>query len=300
MATDVVTGAMGYIGRYIALELLARGRTVRTITTHVDRAHPFGKNLEIFPYHFDQPDRLVEVLRGVETLYNTYWIRFEYAGLTFDQAVENTRILFEVASLAGVKKIVHISVTQPSIDSPLAYYRGKAQQEALLTRLDIPYAIVRPTLVFGIEDILVNNIAWLIRKFPVFPIFGDGAYRVQPVFVGDLATIAIESEGGITDAIGPEAYTFEAFVRLIARTLSRRIAFVHLPPAIGIALGQIIGWWLRDVILTQAELQGLMDNLLTSQQPPNAETKFSEWIEANAKQVGDAYTSELARHFRAI
>jgi uncharacterized protein YbjT (DUF2867 family) len=298
MATDVVTGSMGYIGRYITHQLIERGRTVRTITTHIDRAHPFGDDLEIFPYHFDQPDRLVGVLRDVDTLYNTYWIRFEYAGLTFDQAVENTRILFEAAALAGVKKIVHISVTQPSIDSPLTYYRGKAQQETLLTRLDVPYAIVRPTLVFGIEDILVNNIAWLIRKFPAFPIFGDGGYRVQPVFVGDLATIAIESEGGITDAIGPEEYTFEAFVRLIARTLGRRIAFVHLPPRFGIVLGEIIGWWLRDVLLTRAELQGLMDNLLTSQQPPNAETRFSEWIEENANQVGDAYTSELARHFR--
>jgi NADH dehydrogenase len=298
LALDVVTGALGYIGRYITAQLLESGREVRTITSHTNKPNPFGDDLEVYSYDFDQPERLVNSLRGAETLYNTYWIRFEHGGLTFADAVENTRILFESAVKAGVKKIVHISVTQASLESPLAYYRGKALQEQLLTSGVVPYCIVRPTLVFGKEDILVNNIAWLMRKFPIFPIFGNGKYRIQPVYVGDLASIAIEGDGLVIDAIGPEEYTFDAFVRLIADALNSRTWFLRVPPAMGITLGKILGWWRGDVILTRAELQGLMDNLLTSNQAPNGRTKFSEWVRENAATVGASYTSELARHFR--
>jgi uncharacterized protein YbjT (DUF2867 family) len=301
-AVDVVTGAMGYIGRYITAQLLESGRGVKTITTYVNKPKPFGERVEVFPYSFDRPERLVETLRGVDTLYTTYWVRFERGATTFSQAVENTRILFRSAAEAGVRKIVHISVTNPSLDSPLPYYRGKAQQEEALKSLGHPYSIIRPTLVFGVEDILVNNIAWLIRKFPVFPIFGDGEYQVQPVFVGDLASIAIDcgksDRSEIVDAIGPETYTFEQLARRIAGTLSRRVLFVKIPPRLGILLGKIIGLLVRDVILTQDELDGLMANLLTSSQPPNGETKFSTWVEENKDQVGTSYTSELARHFR--
>lgn len=302
VVTDVVTGAMGYIGRYITAQLLESGRMVKTITTHVDKPRPFGKLVKVAPYNFDRPDLLGETLQGAETLYNTYWIRFEQGGLTFSQAVENTKVLFQTAVAAGVKRIVHISVTNPSLDSPLPYYRGKALQEEALKTMGVPYSIVRPTLVYGVEDILVNNIAWLIRKFPVFPIFGDGRYRVQPVFVGDLASIAVNSgrkKGNeIIDAIGPEVFIFEQLAKQIATAISRKVLFVNVPPRFGILLGKVIGRFLRDVILTQDELDGLMTNLLTSDQTPNGETKFSTWLEDNSKVIGTSYASELARHFR--
>ena len=240
-ATDVVTGAFGYIGRYIAAQLLDSGRRVKTITTHVDKPNPFGERVKPYPYNFDRPDLLTQTLRGAETLYNIYWVRFERRSTTFSQAVRNTELLFRCAAEAGIQRIVHISVTYASKDSALPYYEGKALQEDALKRCGVPYSIIRPTLVFGKEDILVNNIAWLIRKFPVFPIFGDGQYRVQPVYVGDLVSIAIEcgrKEGKSTiDAIGPEYYTIEMFVRLIARTVSRNVIFVRMPPALGIYLG---------------------------------------------------------------
>ncbi|MCH7587928.1 MAG: NAD(P)H-binding protein [Chloroflexi bacterium] len=295
---DVVTGAFGYIGRYIAAQLVESGRRVKTITTHVDKPNPFGDQVSAHPYHFDQPDLLEATLHGVHTLYNTYWVRFEAGSTTFSQAVENTRVLFETAKKAGVQKIVHISVTQPSLNSPLPYYRGKALQEEMLKDLGIPYSIVRPTLVFGKEDILVNNIAWLLRKFPIFPIFGDGQYRVRPIYVSDLASIAINNEEPLIDAIGPEEFTFESFVRLIARTVSPNTFFVNVSPSIGIMLGNLISVVLRDILLTEAELEGLMANLLTSQQEPNGSIKFSEWIKFGKRTLGTRYASELARHFR--
>jgi NADH dehydrogenase len=299
---DVVTGAFGYIGRYITAHLLETGRQVKTITTHVDKPNPFGTRVRAFPYDFERPDRLVETLRGVDTLYNTYWVRFPHGSLTFEDAVANTKILFNSAVQAGVRKIVHISVTQASPESPLPYYAGKGRQEEILKATGIPYAIVRPTLVFGREDILLNNIAWLMRKFPLFAIAGDGSYRLQPVFVGDLAKIAVEQasqqESGTIDAIGPESYSYRELVESIARAIDKKVAFVQMSPGLTIFLGRIAGLFVRDVVLTSNELKGLMGNYLTSNQAPNGETKLSDWLAENSQTVGAVYSSELERHFR--
>jgi NADH dehydrogenase len=299
---NVVTGAFGYIGRHIAALLLEQGETVRTITTHPDKPNPFGTAVESYSYNFDRPELLEDCLRGAKTLFNTYWVRFDYQGMTFDRALENTRILFETAKRAGVGKIVQIGVTQASLTSPLPYYRGKARQEQILIELVVPYSIVRPTLVFAQGDILVNNIAWLVRRFPVFPIFGDGSYRLQPVYAGDLAHIAVEqsrqAQNATVDAAGPETFTFNEFVRRIASKIKPGIRFVHTPPGPGIASGKIIGWALGDVLLTRAELDGLMMELLTSDEPPLGTTSFSAWLDTNHQTLGRAYASEVGRHFR--
>jgi NADH dehydrogenase len=216
--------------------------------------------------------------------------------------VRNTETLFRCARNAGVSRIVQISVTNASLDSPLPYYRGKARQEEALRTCGVPFSIVRPTLVFGREDVLVNNIAWLLRTFPAFPVFGSGSYRVQPVFVEDLATIAVEAARGepgrVVDAIGPETYTFEELVRLLASAVRPGARFVHVPPSLGVAAGRLVGLFLRDVVLTRDELRGLMDEMLTSKQPPNGTTRFSDWLLAHSQEVGAGYTSEMARHFR--
>jgi uncharacterized protein YbjT (DUF2867 family) len=301
---DVVTGAFGYIGKYITQALLVRDRDVRTITTHPDKPNPFGAAVKAFPYRFDDPDRLVQTLAGAETLYNTYWVRFPYDGQTYESALANTHTLFQCAQRAGVKRIVHISVTQASLDSDLPYYHGKAIQESMLKESGVPFSIVRPTLVFGKEDILVNNIAWLIRKSPVFPIFGSGHYRVQPVFVEDLAEIAVRQAivppGSTVDAIGPETYTFREMVRLLAEKMGRHPVLVRMPPSLGILSGQVLSFFLKDILLTRNELRGLMEEYLTSPsgQAPNGTTHFSDWLDKNKFTVGSRYTSEIGRHFR--
>jgi NADH dehydrogenase len=300
--TDVVTGSFGFIGRYITDRLLAAGRRVKTITTHVEKPNPFGSKVQASPYDFDRPDDLVKTLQGVDRLYNTYWIRFEHGGMSFGQAVQNSNILFRCAAEAGVRKVVHISVTHASEDSPLPYYSGKGLQEKALIESGLAYSIVRPTLVFGKEDILVNNIAWLIRKFPIFPIAGDGRYKLQPIYVGDLASIAFEhgqsAVSDIIDAIGPETYTYEDLVRTMASIIGKDVAYIHVPPGLTIILGRIVGAILRDVILTKNELRGLMDEYLTSTGAPNGRTIFSDWLEENRKAIGVRYSSELDRHFR--
>lgn len=299
--TDVVTGAYGYIGRAITARLLELGRSVRTITTHPNKPDPFGGAVPAAPLDFERLDRLEAELRGAATLYNTYWIRFEYGGATFRQAIHDTAALFACAQRAGIRKIVHISVTHASTVSRLPYYRGKGMQEQVLAASGVPFAIVRPTLVFGPGDILVNNMAWLIRRFPLFPIFGSGEYRLQPVYIGDLARIAVDAGGhpGSTteDAAGPETFTFEEFIRLLVGRVHPGRRLMHVPPWLGLAVGRVIGEAIGDVILTRDELRGLMDNLLTSDEPAAGSTSFTSWLASYGEELGMNYASELTRHF---
>lgn len=298
---DVVTGAFGYTGKYIARELIKRGRRIRTLTGHPERPNPFDVEVDVYPYAFDEPHRLVEALRGADTLYNTYWIRFPRGNRTFERAVENTRILFQSAREVGIRRIVHISITNPSEDSPLPYFRGKALCEATLKESGISYAILRPTVIFGWEDILINNIAWFLRHFPVFGIPGHGQYKVQPVYVEDVAQLAVQlgqqEENVVVDAVGPEILTFEALVRLLRDATSSRARLVHMSPRLAWLVTQIVGWFVGDVILTWDEVQGLMANLLVSESPPTGETRFSTWIRKHGRILGLRYASEIERHY---
>lgn len=298
---DVVTGAFGFTGRYITARLLRLGRRVRTLTGHPDRPNPFGAAVEVAPLNFADQAGLVKSLSGAETLYNTYWVRFPYRGVTFNDAVANSRRLFAAARAAGVRRVVHISIVNPSPDSPLPYFRGKALVEEALITSGLAYAIVRPTVIFGPEDILFNNIAWMLRRFPVFGIPGDGNYCLQPVFVDDVARLAVElgrrEDDLIVEAAGPEVYTFKGLVRLIAEKVGGRARLVHVPPGVALLAAGLIGRLVGDVVLTRDELSGLMANLLVASGPATGEVTFSRWLGENAHRVGLAYASEVRRHY---
>lgn len=301
---DMVTGAFGYIGRYTAMELLARGRTVRTFSRRSGEGTPLAGRVEVLPQRFDDAEFLERELAGCDVLYNTFWIRFPRGDQTYGQAIERSARLFAAARGAGVRRIVHVSVTNCRLDSALPYYAGKAAVEEALAATEVSHAIVRPTLVFGVEDILVNNIAWLMRRFPLLPVAGRGEYRVQPIYVGDVARIMAEAgkrDGNETfDAAGPDKMSYQAMLELIADKLGLRTRIVHWPPWLALLGCRAVGLLLRDVVLTSNELRGLMGELLISHEAPRGTTHLADWLAANAAQVGDRYTSELARHFRGF
>ena len=203
---------------------------------------------------------------------------------------------------AGVRRIVHISITNPSVDSTLPYFRGKAQVEGYIRQSGLTWSIIRPTVIYGREDILINNIAWFLRRFPLFPIAGRGNYLLQPVFVDDLAEIAVDSasaEGSITiDAVGPETFTFEELVRLIRQTTGGHARLLHLPPSLVYSAAQLMSVALRDVVLTREEIDGLMSGHLVSPDPPTTTTRFTDWLHEHRRTLGQQYTSELSRHYR--
>ena len=298
---DVVTGAFSYTGRAIAEELLRRGRSARTLSRRDAPADPLAERIERAELQFRDEHALRRVLAGADTLYNTYWVRFAHGATTFDRAVENTRVLLRAARKAGVQRIVHVSVTSSSLDSALRYFRAKAQVEVDVRASGLAWAIVRPTLVFGPRDILVNNIAWGLRRTPVFPVAGDGRYRVQPVSVEDVARICADAgqlDEVVLDAAGPDTLTYEELVRLVAAAVGSRARIVYLPPRAVLALARITGTLRRDVLLTREELAGLQRELLVSTEPPLGTESFRSWVAANGESLGRGYVSELARNFR--
>jgi NADH dehydrogenase len=301
---DVVTGAFSYTGRYIARRLIADGRRVRTLTNHAHRpgAEDLEAAVEVEPLQFQDRPRLVAALRAADVLYNTYWVRFPHSGLDFDRAVVNTQTLMKAAAEAGIRKVVHISVSNPSADSRLPYYSGKARAEDAVRESGLEFAIVRPTLVFGQGDILINNIAWLLRRFPVFGIPGLGHYRLQPVAAEDVAEIAVWSAAqpsGLTvDAAGPEIFTYLELIDQIVIAVQRRPRFVYLPPSLMVLGSRLIGTLVHDVLLTGEELEGLMTELLVSAERPRGEKRLDDWLLMTADTLGKTYASELDRHFR--
>jgi nucleoside-diphosphate-sugar epimerase len=296
---DVVTGAFSYTGKAIAARLLEQGRTVRTLT---QRTAPEGSPIEAFPFNFDRPEVLTETLRGADTVYNTYWVRFERGQVEFSEAVQNTITLINCAKEAGVRRFVHVSITKPNLDSPLPYFRGKAMMEKALMESGLSYAIVRPTVIFGRGDVFINNIAWISRRFPVIGIPGNGRYKIQPVHVDDVARICVElgpmDRNVVTDAAGPETFTWKQFVRAIGKGVGHPRPMFCAPTSVALAMAGIIGRMVDDVVVNRQELDGLMAGLTASDQtPPAGRIKLTEWISRHADDLGTSWASEIGRNY---
>lgn len=298
----VVTGALGYTGKAITERLLARGDRVRTLTASPRRPNPFGKALDIQPFNFDQPAALEASLRGVSVVYNTYWVRFNHRLFTFEQAVRNTKSLFEAAKRAGVARVVHVSILHANRAPHLAYYRGKADLECALRELGVPHAILRPGVLFGRGDILVNNIAWVLRRLPIFGVFGDGSYKLQPMHVDDMASLAIahgDMKGDTeADAVGPETFTYRELVGRIADIIGVSRAIIGVPPWMGLAVSKLVNPFVGDVVITREEIVGLMENLLISDGAPTGATRLTEWARDNRESLGRRYASEVGRRVK--
>ena len=296
-----VTGAFSYSGKYITRRLLDRGEEVITLTGHPSRPDPFNGAVKAYPLDFDDEHGLIDSLKGVSVLVNTYWVRFDRGANTQPRAVENTRKLVNAAVAASVRRIVHISITNPSPDSPLPYFWGKAANEKAVTTSGISHAILRPTVLFGTEDILINNIAFLLRRFPFFVLPGDGRYSLQPVYVEDVADLAVQAvyrtDNYTIDTVGPDIFTFREMVDLIGQKASAQRPLISVPPSLALFAARFLSLFVRDQLLTHEELVGLKADLLVSNEPPRGKTRLADWLEANKDRVGARYASELKRHF---
>ena len=299
---DVVTGAYSFTGGFIARRLLAQERRLKTLTNHPRREGAEDITAEVAPLQFTDRAALVESLRGAEVLYNTYWVRFRHGKVRFGDAVANTRILLGAARDAGVRKVVHISVSNPSEDSHLDYYAGKARAEKVVRESGLAWAIVRPTLIFGPGDILINNIAWLLRRLPVFGIPGKGDYRLQPVAgedVAEIATWAAEQIDNVTvDAAGPDIIYYSEMVESIAIAVGKHPRFIYLSPRNAVRAAKLIGRLVNDVTLNEPELEGLMQELLVSHDRPRGTRRLDNWLLSSSGSIGADYASELDRHWR--
>ena len=296
-----VTGSYSYSGKYITRRLLKQENEVITLTGHPNRPDPFDGKVQAFPLNFDIAG-MARSLTGVDTLYNTYWVRFDHGSSTFERAVENTARLVNAATAAGVRRIVHFSITNPALDSHLPYVHGKALNEQTIRESGLSYAILRPTVLFGAEDILINNIAYLLRRLPIFTLPGDGSYRLQPIFVDDLADLALQAgaqkDNLVWDAVGPDIFTFREMTCLIGKGIGHSRPLVAVPAPLALAASRVISAFVGDVLLTRDEVDGLTASLLVSSETPRAKTHLADWISTNQAAIGMKYASELQRHYR--
>jgi uncharacterized protein YbjT (DUF2867 family) len=301
-SVDVVTGAFSYPGAAITSELQATGHRVRTLTGHPDRART-GTEVDVRPLNFDDPAELTRSMHGAHTLYNTYWVRYAHGHLDHDAAVANSRTLFEAAADAGIQRIVHVSITHPSLDSPYPYFRGKAQVEQILAETRVSYAIARPAILFGGEGVLVNNLAWLLRHLPVFAVGGRGGYRVRGIHVDDLARLCVElgarNDTVIVDAVGPQSVTFRQLVDTVRAAVGSHAVVVPVPGPLLTGLSNALSLLLRDTLLTRDEYQAMTDGLADSDGPATGRIVFTDWISEHGPELGRRYANELDRHFRS-
>jgi NADH dehydrogenase len=215
--------------------------------------------------------------------------------------VQNSKALIAGARTARVRRFVQVSIANPSVDSPFPYYRGKAAVEQHLMDSGLSYAIVRPTVLYGEGDVLMNNIAWFMRHVPVVGIPGSGHYRIQPVFIRDhvdlMRTVGAHDKNIVIDSVGPDSYTFEELLRRIRRALDCHTALVNVPSPVALGVLRVLGVFVHDEILTHEEIRALMDGLLISHATPTCPTQFDTWLQSHAYELGHSYASELERHF---
>lgn len=303
MKTIAITGVLGYSGRYIAAEAVQRGWRVIGLTHSAGRLpNPAGYELRPFPW--EEADSL----QGADALANTYWVRFSHKGgghaaFSHGQAIRNTKQLFLAAKKAGVRRIIHTSITNPDAASPLPYFRGKAELEAALAATGIPHSILRPAILFGetpAESILINNMAWCLRRLPCVGTFGKGEYRLQPIHVRDFAALALdeaerEESERILNATGPETYSFRGLWSMLAQAIGCRRPILPVPACIGYAAARALGLLVHDVVLTKDEIAGLSEGRLAVDTQPIGKTSLQEWAQRHAATLGLDYQSELAR-----
>ena len=297
-----VTGAFGFTGRALATQLLDSGHAVVTLTRRSGGGDPLAPRLDVRPFDTGNPAALASAMAGVETLYNTYWMRFPRGDQTFEGAVARSGVLLAAARDAGVRRVVHLSVVNAAADAETPYVRAKAALESVVRSSGLEWVIVRPTLTYGPSDILINNLAWALRRLPVYGTPGRGRYTVQPVHVDDVARICVEAAAGepgrVIDAAGPETLTYRALVDTVRSAIGSRSFVVPMPHLAVLAAARVLGLLVRDVVLTADEIRELTSSLLTSHEPPLGTIRLSDWVAANADSLGRRWSSELARNYR--
>ena len=296
----MVTGAFSFTGRYVAKRLLADGEEVRTMTRFPQSASPFSQEVRAVPYDYDSLDSLTEALAGCNRLINTYWRRQPEGALGYDRVVQQSKNLFAAAKAAGVERIVHISINDPH-GKDFPYFRAKCRTERALRECGVSAIVVRPQLVFGDGELLINNLAWTLRKSRWAPVPGDGRYLMQPIHADDYAdlivAVARTEQRGVVDGVGPDVLTYDDMVRLVGEAIGRSPRIIHVHPRIFARAARVVSRFFTEPTVLKYEVYGcLVENGVVPRQPQGSR-RLVDWLRERKDSLGRRYADQDHRPF---
>ena len=233
----LVTGASGFIGRRVVRRLLHDGHSVRALVRDPERRAMLPDTAETAQGDVLDPGSLVRACEGVDAVAHLAAVIRESGRLTFQRVnYEGTRNVLEAAEAAGVGRFVFASTIGATSDAALPYLSSRWMAEQDVARSTVESVILRFSAGFGEGDELLNVLAAQVRLSPLVPIAGDGKARFQPIHAGDAARCLAEAcqrdelGGEPLELGGPDYYTYDEMIDLIAETLGAKVAKLHLPP----------------------------------------------------------------------
>lgn len=243
-------GGGGFIGRYAAQALLAQGARVRIASRDPGQAYfirPLGGLGQTQFVRADITDQasVAAAVAGAEAVVNLVGVlKGDFQALH----VRGARNVAEAAAAAGARAMVQISSIGADPESESAYGRSKGEGEAAVKGAFPDATILRPSIVFGPEDRFVNKFAAMAKWLPAVPVM-RGSWRVQPLFVTDLAkAIAaaaldpLSHAGNTYDLVGPQVLTMAELNRWVSRAIGRSGHIVEIPDTVGRPLVRLTGW----------------------------------------------------------
>jgi NADH dehydrogenase len=272
--TILVTGATGYIGRHLVLRLVERGDRPRCLVRPGARIDmlPQG-NVEILQGDITNPASLPGAVQGVDAVVHLASV---VANVKESATVNYARIndrgtadLVQAASAAGVRQFIYLSGVNTVPGAPGSYIRTRWNAEQHVKNSGIPYSILEPSILFGDHAAFFTALADLLRVAPIVPVPGNGTLRFQPVWVEDVATclLLLLEEGGKNETIaigGPDFYSYDALLDLIATTTRKRRLKVHVPlPLMKLGAASMQAVLPRPPVTTAALDLFLDDNVAT-------------------------------------
>src|ERR1700680_306515 len=242
-----VFGGTGFLGRRIVRHLRYREFPVRIASRHPDREHrefgPDDPQLQAVEANIHDERSVADALAGAYGVVNAVSLYLERGQETFHSVhVESAQRVAAQAHWAGVERLVHVSGIGADAASPSRYIRKRGEGELAVRAAFTDALFVRPAVMFGSDDAFLTTILKLLRQLPIYPIFGRGRTRLQPIYVEDVVEAVprvmgrAETHPIIFEFGGPRVYSYEQFLRTVAHQAGLSPRLIPIPFAVWHAL----------------------------------------------------------------
>lgn len=274
----LVTGGTGFVGRHVCRALIARGFLPRLLVRPASEEkipQDIRERCRVTLGDVAVYEDVENAAQGVDAVVHLVGIirEFPAKGVTFERLhVEATRHVVRAARRWGIERVVHMSALGARPGGPTAYFDTKGRAEEIVKASGLAWTILRPSVIFGPGDAFVNELARAIRLAPFIPVPGDGSFRLQPVFAGDVARGFAEAvarpdlAGRAFDVGGPKALSYDSLLDLVAASIERRARKIHLPlPLVQRAVRVLEGF--KRFPLTSDQLAMLVEGSVCDPRP---------------------------------